>query len=205
MRPSVIRLSAALALSASLATPAIAGTYNLDPAHTDVLFTVQHLGISEVTGRFQAFDGSFEFDSATKTLKGMKAEIQAASVTTANEKRDGHLKSDDFFNVEAFPVIRFASTGVEPAGTGRFRVTGDLTIRNKTLPVTLDVTFKGTVKDPWGNDRAAFVATGTINRQDFGVRWSKALDSGGFVASDEVDIRIAAQGILQGAGVPGAR
>lgn len=205
MHRIILSLGTALALAASLAAPALAGTYALDTAHTDVLFTVKHLGINDVTGRFQTFEGAFEFDPATQTLKGMHAEIQTASVNTSNEKRDGHLKSDDFFNVDQFPVMRFVSTAVAPAGAGRFRVTGDLTIRDRTRPVTLDVTLRGTVKDPWGNDRAAFTATGTINRQDFGVRWSKPIETGGLVVSNDVQVQISAEGVLQGGDLPGRK
>ena len=188
--------AAAVALVATVLAPAArAAEYQVDPAHSEVLFKVKHMTISTVSGNFGDFAGTFEFDPASRTLQGVDAVIQTASISTNNERRDGHLKSDDFFNAEKYPTITFKSTKVTPGKDGHYDLTGDLTIRDKTRPVTLDAVLGGTVKDMQGKDRAAFTATGKINRQDFGVSWNKSLDNGGLVVSDEVQIQISVEAV----------
>lgn len=159
-----------------------------DPAHTQVKFVVTHMVITEVTGTFQEYDFAVtqpgdDFDSAQIT-----ATIKTASINTDNEQRDKHLRSDDFFNAEMYPEITFVSTNFEKTGEKSYKIAGDLTIRDVTKPVVLDAVYRGTINDPWGNTKAGFKATGTINRQEFGVKWNKSLDTGGLVVSDEVEI-----------------
>lgn len=187
---------AALAAIA-LTTPALAGTYVVDAGHSVVSFKVKHLGISNVLGTFEKFDGTFEYDAKANTATLAGATIEAASVNTKDEKRDGHLKGADFFDVEKTPQITFASTGISPIKENRFTVKGNLTIRGITKPVTLDGTFNGVASDPWGNDRAAFSATTTINRTDYGITWNKTLDKGGLLVGNEVTLSIEVEGILK--------
>jgi len=159
-----------------------------DQAHTQVKFVVTHMVITEVSGIFKEFD--FALTQPGEDFRGAKIEatIKTASIDTENEQRDNHLRGDDFFNAEKYPQIRFVSTRFEKTGDDTYRITGDLTIRDVTRPVALDAVYRGTLNDPWGNTKAGFRATGTINRQDFGVKWNKTLDTGGLVVSDEVEI-----------------
>jgi polyisoprenoid-binding protein YceI len=196
MRSRIPVLVTALVLTAMLVAPAAhAVQYSLDTAHSEVLFKVKHMTISTVTGSFKDFEGGFDYDPATGKLSGVKTTIKTASITTNNDRRDQHLRSDDFLNAEAFPAITFVSKEAVTAKTGKFQLKGDLTIRDVTKPVVLDGEFVGAIKDPWGNNRAAFSATTTINRQDYGVKWSKSMDSGGLVASDDVVIQIAVEAV----------
>jgi polyisoprenoid-binding protein YceI len=196
MKRTLGTFAAALAAFA-LTTPALAGTYVVDAGHSVVSFKVKHLGISNVLGTFEKFDGTFEYDAQANTATLATATIEAASVNTKDEKRDGHLKSADFFDVEKSPQITFASTSISPIKENRFTVKGNLTIRGITKPVTLNGTFNGLASDPWGNDRAAFSATGTINRTDYGITWNKTLDKGGLLVGNEVTLSIDVEGILK--------
>lgn len=184
-------------LALALTTPALAGTYAIDASHSVVSFKVKHLGISTVLGTFEKFDGTFEYDAKTNKATGATATIEAASVNTKDEKRDGHLKGADFFDVEKTPQITFKATSITPIKENKFTVKGDLTLRGVTKPVTLDGTFGGTVTDPWGNEKAAFSATGVINRTDFGITWNKNLDKGGLLVGNEVTLSIEVEGALQ--------
>lgn len=177
------------------APAARAAEYSIDPAHSQILFKVKHLGISTVTGRFERFSGAFDFDPASGKAASAAATIEAASISTNVEKRDEHLKSPDFLSAAEFPTITFASKQVTAIEGGKLKITGDLTMRGVTKPVVLEAELSGTVTDPWGNERAAFAATTTINRQDFGLAWHKALESGGLVAGNEVRIELEIEGI----------
>jgi polyisoprenoid-binding protein YceI len=183
----------ALAFSAAataLALPAAAAdTYNIDKAHSEVLFTVKHL-VSQVTGRFQDFDGKIVIDRAKPEASSAELTIKATSVNTDQAKRDEHLRTPDFFDVAKFPEITFKSTKVASKAKDAYEVTGDLTIHGITKPVVMAVSFLGDIKDPMGNEKAGFAATTTINRKDFGVLWNKALDQGGYVLGDDVKITI---------------
>lgn len=161
-------------------------TWNLDNAHSEIEFKVKHMMISTVKGQFQEF--SVTVDSESENLDNAKiaVEIQTASVTTKNEQRDQHLKSEDFFNVSSFPIIKFQSTGIDQESAGEFKLTGDLTIKDITKSVTFDVEFGGLAKDPWGNQKAGYTVTGKINRTDFGLTWNAALETGGVMVSEEV-------------------
>ena len=178
-----------LALLTPLAAPA--ATYEIDPAHTSVQFSVRHMMISNVRGEFTKLSGKVVGDPAKPAATTVEATIDAASIDTRNEKRDEHLKSPDFLDVAKFPTITFKSTKVEKAGENAWKLTGDLTLHGVTKPVVLDVTnLTPPMKDPWGNTRVGAQATTTINRQDFGVSFNKTLDGGGVLVGDEIAITI---------------
>ncbi len=183
-----IILSAVVALV--MPNVAKAQVWTLDKAHSQINFSVSHLVVAEVTGGFNAFDVTFESSKDDFSDANITTTISAASIDTENEKRDGHLKSDEFLNAGKFPSITFKSTSVEKTGDGRLSIKGDLTIRDVTKPVVLDTHFKGTIKDPWGGTRAGFKATTTINRFDYNVRWNAALESGEFVAGKAVEVTL---------------
>jgi polyisoprenoid-binding protein YceI len=169
-------------------------TWTIDPAHTEVGFEVKHLMISRVRGRFGAVTGTLVLDS-DPARSSTEAEIDVSSIDTRQEQRDAHLRSADFFDVERFPRITFRSTRVEQAGEGRFRVTGDLTIRDVTREVVLDASDEGRAGDPWGGARAAFSAQVTIDRRDFGLTWNQALETGGVMVSNEIRISLDVQAV----------
>ncbi len=177
--------------SLAVSTALFAGNYNIDASHTNAGFTVKHMMITNVTGKFNDVAGSFEFDEKTKTLKSISGEIVTASIDTANEKRDEHLKSDDLFGVEKFPKITFKSTKIE-----KNKVQGELTIKGVTKAVTLDLETSDVIKDPWGKQRTGFSLNGKIKRSDFGITWNKALETGGVAVSDEVKLSVDIEGIL---------
>lgn len=189
------RLLAFFGAGLLLAALAFGGTYEVDSAHTQIQFKVKHLGISTVTGKFNEFAGSFDLDPSDPGTLSARAIIKTGSIDTDNDDRDKHLRSPDFFDAERYPEIRFVSTKVEPIGGNGLRVHGDLTIRGVTKPIVLEGKFGGAVKGPMGEGRAAFSASGTINRKDFGVSWNKVLDSGGLVVSEEVTIVLEVEGV----------
>jgi polyisoprenoid-binding protein YceI len=178
-------------------TPTAATTWAIDPAHSVVELAVKHMMFSTVKGRFTTVAGTIDWDEGNLAASSVSAEIDAASVDTGEPKRDGHLRSADFLDVEAFPSITFASTGVVPRGRGRFVLVGDLTIRGVTQEVSLEAELLGTGGDPWGGKRAGFAATTTINRADFGLTWNQALEAGGVLVSDQVKISLEIQASLQ--------
>jgi len=184
------RILIAPALVLAMTAGALAGQWKIDPAHSSINFTVTHMVISKVSGRFGEFDGDINFDPADLSTGKVRMTIKAASITTDNQRRDDDLRSDHFFNVEKFPEISFTSTKVVPGENGKFTITGDLTMLGVTKPVTFEGELVGTVKDPYGNRRAGFSASTTINRKDFGLNWHKTLDNGGLVVSDDVDINV---------------
>lgn len=169
----------------------------VDASHSNVEFAVKHLMIATVRGRFSEVEGFIEGDPADLTSARFEATINAASIDTRQDDRDQHLRSADFFDVENHPTITFKSTNIEKAGDDEYKVTGDLTIRGTTRPVTLDVTFEGRGKDPWGGERIALTAKGKINRKDFGLTWNAALETGGVLVSDEVKLDINVEAVLQ--------
>jgi polyisoprenoid-binding protein YceI len=186
-----IVVGAALAAVVSVPSFASATTYQIDPKHTDAQFAVTHLMISTVRGEFHGITGTVVYDDSDVSKSSVKVSIDATTVDTREPDRDKHLKSADFFDVANHPTMTFSSTKVEPAGAGKLRVTGDLTIRGNTRKAVLEVTLpKAPIKDPWGLQRSAVNATTKINRQDFGVAWNKTLDSGGVVVGDSVDINL---------------
>jgi polyisoprenoid-binding protein YceI len=192
-------LLAAAALAA-LTSAVSAADYEIDAAHTQIGFKAKHV-VGKVPGRFTKFSGSFTYDA--KNPKAWKAEatIDPASINTDVEARDKHLKSDAFFDVEKCPAMTFKSTKVSGKGD-HFKMTGDLTMHCVTKPVTLDVEIGGSGKDPWGNESASFSATGTINRQDWGISWNKSLDAGGVLVGDKIELSLEITGNVKKADVP---
>lgn len=180
-----------LAAALALATPAAAATWEIDTAHSQVGFTVRHLVVAKVRGSFKDWSGTVVLDEKDVTKSSVNVTIKTASIDTGTAKRDDHLRSDDFFNAAKYPEIKFKSTKVEPSKEkGTLKITGDLTIRDVTKSVVLDVTGPSPeFKDPGGNPHVAFSATTKINRKDFGLKWSNATEAGP-VAGDEVNIEI---------------
>ena len=170
------------------------GTYAIDASHSNVEFAVKHMMITTVKGRFGDVKGTVALPESGQPV--VDVTIAAASIDTRVEARDTHLKSADFFDVEKYPELRFVSTRVQRTDDG-YKLTGDLTIRGVTKPVTLTVTEEGTGVDPWGNQKAAYSATGKFSRSEFGLNWNAALETGGVLVSDEVKIAIDAQLVLQ--------
>jgi len=185
----LIRLSLASLLAASTL---FAGNYSLDTSHSSVGFKVKHLMISNVKGNFGTFDGKFEYDEKSKTLKSLEGTVKADSINTDNSKRDEHLKSADFFDVAKFPEITFSLTKVDGD-----KATGKLTMHGVTKEVTLELENNGAIQDPWGNTRVGLALSGKINRYDFGLKYNKVLEAGGLTIGEEVKLEIELEGIMQ--------
>jgi polyisoprenoid-binding protein YceI len=166
--------------------------WNLDPMHSEVQFKVKHLVISTVTGRFNSFTASMEASADDFSDAKVSFSADVDSIDTNNGQRDGHLKSDDFFNAAQYPQLSFVSTKIEKAGSD-YKLTGDLTIRDKTLPVTLAVEYGGTTVDPYGQTKAGFEISGKVNRKDFGLAWSAVTEAGGLVVGDEIRLLLSIQ------------
>lgn len=169
-----------------------AGTWTIDPVHSDVEFAVTHLMISRVKGRFDDVAGTVVTDG-TPEGSTISVEIGTASISTHDDARDAHLRSPDFFDVEKFPKMRFVSKSIKPKGSGEYRVLGDLTIRDVTRPVEMDVVEEGSGRDPWGNDRIGFSGSLKLDRRDFGLTWNQALEAGGVLVSNEVKLSLDVQ------------
>lgn len=174
---------------------AIAETYEIDTSHSRVGFKIRHLAISNVLGNFKDFSGVISYDPKDIAKSNVSVSIKSKSIDTDNKKRDDHLKNKDFFDVTKFPAISYKSKSVEKIDDKHFKVNGELTIRDTTKEVPLNVEFLGAAKDPWGNERVAFTATSKINRKDFGIKWNKLLEAGGLVVGDNVKIEIDIEGI----------
>ena len=169
-------------------------TWKLDPTHTLVEFSAKHLMITTVKGRITDVLGTIYTDEKDPKKSSVEATLKAASLDTRTDQRDQHLRSADFLNAEVYPEITFRSTRIE-GEKDKFKLTGDLTIRDVTKPVTLDVTFEGKQKDPWGGERVGFSATGKIDRRDFGLTWNQALETGGVVVGNDIKINIEVQAV----------
>jgi polyisoprenoid-binding protein YceI len=181
----------AAAVILSVPASAATSTWQIDPAHTAAEFAVKHLMISTVRGAFKGVTGTVVWDDQDITKSTVNVTIDATTVDTSEPKRDADLKSDHFFEVAKYPTITFKSTKVAQAGAAKLKVTGDLTIHGVTKQVVLEVDGpSASVKDPWGNTRAAISATTKINRQDYNVKWNATMDGGGVVVSDDVNITI---------------
>jgi len=172
-------------------------TWAIDPAHAELGFAVRHLMLSTVRGRFGAVSGTITVDEKQPTSAKIDVTVDVTSVDTRQEMRDNHLRSADFFDVANHPTMHFVSKRIEGDVTKTFKVVGDLTIRGTTREVTLDAKFEGRAKDPWGNDRAGFSATGKLNRHDFGLNWNQALETGGVVVGDEVKLTLDVEVVRQ--------
>lgn len=169
-------------------------TWNIDTTHSDLHFSVRHMVFAKVRGRFAAWSGAVKLDPKDLTRSSVEVEIEAHSIDTGVADRDQHLRSGDFLNVEQFPKLRFVSSGVEKAGE-RYRLHGDLTLRDVTKAVVLDVEYGGQAKDPWGNQRVAFTATTSIDRRDFGLAWNQVLEAGGVLVGERIDIEVEVQAV----------
>jgi len=166
-----------------------AAKWVVDKVHTNVIFSVSHLVVSDVEGKFKSFDGSLESDKPDFSDAKIFFTVDVSSVNTDNDMRDNHLKSDDFFNAAKFPQIKFESTSFQPTGGNKYKLTGNLTIRDVTKPVVFDVTFGG-VANAMGGTHAGFKAKATINRFDYNLKWSATTEAGGLVVGKDVDITI---------------
>ncbi len=180
----------AFILTFLMGATATATPYTLDASHTDVGFSIKHLMISNVKGGFKKFSGTFDFDPAKNHLNRINVEIDTASIDTNEPDRDKHLRSNDFFHVEKYPKMTFKSDKIEYSGDKPVKAIGTLKIRDKSKTVILDLDYRGSIMDAWGNNKLAFAATTKIDRKDFGMTWNKALDKGGVTVGDEVSISI---------------
>lgn len=167
--------------------------WNIDPAHSEIQFKVKHLVISTVTGNFKSFNGTLETEGDSFDNTSVTFEADINSISTNNTDRDAHLKSDDFFNAEEFPKLKFESTSFKKTGEDTYELTGNLTIRDITKEVTLNVEHGGTVDDPYGQTKAGFEINGSINRKEFGLKWSAVTEAGSVVVGDEVKLHLNVQ------------
>ena len=191
------RLGRVVVVGLLLYAPSVwAATYKVDPAHTTVSFKIRHL-FSKVEGTFNQFEGTFDYVPDHPEQWKANATIQAASINTRVEKRDNHLRSPDFFDVEKYPTLTFTSDQVTDATPTSAKLHGLLTIHGVAKRVVLNLEILGEAKDPWGNVRASFTATTTVNRKDFGVSWNKVLETGQLLVGDEVEITLEVEGIQQ--------
>ena len=175
--------------AASAANPepvALTGDYTIDPAHTTLGFTARHAMVTNVKGAFLGFEGTLHLDGSDPSKSTASLDIEMASIDTGSADRDAHLRSADFFDVENHPTMTFRSTAAEALGGDRYRITGDLTIRGTTRPVTIDLEFNGAATDPFGNERVGFEGRGELLRSDFGLTWNAALETGGVLVSDRI-------------------
>jgi polyisoprenoid-binding protein YceI len=170
------------------ATEAPTGTYAIDPSHSRIGFVARHAMVTKVRGSFNEFQGSGYYDAGDPTRSHLSLTIQADSIDTRNADRDGHLKSNDFFDMATYPEITFSSTAVEQVDAENYRVTGDLTIKDVTKPVTVEFEYTGTAVDPYQNQRIGFEGKTTVNRKDWGISWNTALDAGGVLVSEKVTL-----------------
>lgn len=166
-----------------------AASWNVDVAHSSVGFSVRHMVVSKTKGNFDEFTGKIEFDGKDVAAGSVEFTVQTASVDTDDEKRDEHLRSADFFEAETYPVMTFKSKKITATGT-KFKMVGDLTIKDVTKEVTFDCEFSGALDDPWGNTRAGFSASSKIDRKEFNIAFGKVMDNGGLVVGDEVTIEV---------------
>jgi polyisoprenoid-binding protein YceI len=173
-------------MSTTTAPNALTGTYTVDPTHSRIGFVARHAMVTKVRGSFNEFAGTGYLDLENPSASHVELTIQTASIDTRNADRDAHLKSNDFFDMDTYPEIRFVSTATDQVDADHYRVTGDLTIKGVTKPVTVDFEYTGSAVDPYGNQRVGFEGTTTINRKDWGVSWNAALEAGGVLVSEKV-------------------
>jgi len=166
----------------------LVGTYTIDPAHSRIGFVARHAMVTKVRGSFNDFDGKFSIDGEDPAKSNVNIEIKAVSIDTRNEQRDGHLRSNDFFSMDEYPLITFKSTGVKETSEAGFDLAGDLTVRGVSKPVTIPFTFEGAATDPFGNFRAGFEGSVQVNRKDWGINWNAPLEAGGVLVSEKVTL-----------------
>ncbi|MBD9733319.1 YceI family protein [Streptomyces sp. H28] len=167
---------------------ALTGDYTIDPSHTTIGFVARHAMVTNVKGSFKEFTGTLHLDGSDPAKSTASIDVVMDSIDTGSADRDGHLKSADFFKTDEFPTMTFRSTGVEAAGDGEYRVTGNLTILGTTRPLTIDVEYNGAATDPFGNQRVGFEGKAEILRSDWGLSWNAALETGGFLVSDKIKL-----------------
>ena len=177
----------------SAVTPtAVTGTYNVDPAHSNVGFEIRHMGIATVRGSFKKFEGTVEANGGELKLNGT---VDTASIDTGDEQRDGHLQSPEFFDTAQFPQISFTSTGATPAGDGKVKLSGDITIKGVTKPIELVGEIGENGQDPWGNERVGFEVEGKIDRREFGLTFNQTLANGNFLVAHEVKLVVSVSAV----------
>jgi polyisoprenoid-binding protein YceI len=184
-------------MTATVQTAPAAGAktaWKLDPTHSTVEFSAKHLMITTVKGRIVDIEGTIYTNENDPKSSSVEATLKTASIDTRTDQRDQHLRSADFLNVEQYPEIKFKSTRIE-GGKQEFKLTGDLTIRDVTRPITLDVTFEGQTKDPWGGERVGFSASGKIDRREFGLTWNQLLEAGGVAIGNEIKLSLDIQAV----------
>lgn len=165
-------------------------TWTIDNAHSEINFTVRHMMISNVRGQFERFTGTVDFNEAEPTMSSVDVQIEAASINTKEEKRDAHLRSNDFLAADQYPYLTFKSHRVETVDANHGKIYGDLSIRGVARPVVLDVEYSGMAKSPWGTMSAGFTASTKISRKEWGLEWNAALETGGVLVGDELKINI---------------
>ena len=175
-------------MSVTTDSQTVAGTYVVDPTHSSIGFTVRHAMVTKVRGTFDEFEGSGYFNPETPADSRVNLTIQAKSINTRNADRDAHLRTNDFFDMERYPELRFESTSVKGLDGDRYAVTGDLTIKDVTKAVIIEFESTGSAVDPYGNQRLGFEGRTTINRKDWGITWNAALETGGVVVSEKVNL-----------------
>ncbi|MFF7336692.1 YceI family protein [Streptomyces sp. NPDC008163] len=183
--------AAAAATTTAVVDPALAaltGDYTIDPAHSSIGFTVRHAMVTNVRGSFAEHEGSLKLDGGDPANSSASIDVKIASVDTGIKDRDGHLVSGDFFDAEKFPLMTFRSTSAEQLGGDKYRVTGDLTIKDVTRPLAIDLEFNGSATDVYGNERVGFEGGAEILRSDWGLTWNAALETGGVMVSDKVKL-----------------
>lgn len=193
LRPMILLVLLLSTVAASV--PATAADYNVDVAHSTVGFEVKHMAISKTRGTFDDYTATFSFEPGKPDSWSCEAVIQATSVNTNNQKRDDHLRGEDFFNVTEFPTLSFKSTGIKMEDDEEGTMTGDLTIHGVTKSVEFEIELLGTVTDPWGNERAGFSASAKIDRKEFGLTYNSVMEAGGLMVGDTVKITLEIEGI----------
>jgi polyisoprenoid-binding protein YceI len=172
-------------------------SYSIDKTHSEVAFSARHMVFAKIRGQFKEWSATLSYDEADPAKSSVQVDVLTASIDTREAQRDGHLRSGDFFDSEKFPKMTFQSKRVEVAGKGHYKLVGDLTLHGVTRELALDVEESGRGKDPWGNERIGFNAKGSLQRSDFGLKWNQALETGGVLVSDKIEIEVEAQ-VVQG-------
>lgn len=189
--------TAVATLEVDPALAALTGDYVIDPAHSSIGFTVRHAMVTNVRGSFAEHEGTLHLDGADPSRSTASIDVKIASVDTGIGDRDGHLRSGDFFDAEAFPLMTFRSTGAAQLGGDKYRITGELTIKDVVRPLSIDLEFNGSATDPYGNERVGFEGSAEILRSDWGLTWNAALETGGVMVSDKVKLTFDISAIKQ--------
>ena|SRR5689334_11532247 len=194
MKKLIVTAALFTGLNTLLAQPT---TWQIDPVHSSITFSVDYMVLTEVSGKFKEFSGTLERDGNDLTKGRFNVEIKTASISTDNEKRDGHLRSADFFDAEKFPQVSFVTKSIDKLDGNNYTVKGDLTMHGVTKPFVIAAVYAGEAKDPWGKTREGFKGTASVKRSEFGVKYNSALESGGVLISDDVKITLNMQFVKQ--------